>query len=79
LLLNMTKVNLWQIQLNGYYLESHSRLNRCLADGNAYQSKNQALRSKELSVELRNRYASSYTSGELFRKKYSALKGHRRM
>ncbi len=33
---------------------------------NAYQSKNQALGSKVQSLELRNRFASSYTSGEEF-------------
>jgi len=46
---------------------------------NAYQSKNQAPGSKEQSVELRNRFASSHTSGEESRKKYASLKGHRRM
>ncbi len=34
----------------------------------AYQSKTQALGSKGLSVELRNRFTSSHTSGEEFRK-----------
>ncbi len=50
-----------------------------LTADNAYQSKNQALGSKEQSVELRNvRFASSHTSGEEFRKFNSAsLKGHR--
>ncbi len=46
---------------------------------NAYQSKNQALGLKVQSVELRNRFASSYTSGEEFRKKSASLKGHRSM
>ncbi len=36
---------------------------------NAYQSKGQALGSKEQSVELRDRIASNHTSGEEFRKK----------
>ncbi len=36
---------------------------------NAYQIKNQALGSKEQSVELRNRFVSSHTSKEEFRKK----------
>ncbi len=35
---------------------------------NAYQSKNQALGSKEVSVELRNRVASSHTPGKELRK-----------
>ncbi len=35
---------------------------------NANQSKKQALGAKELYVELRNRFASSHTSGEEFRK-----------
>ncbi len=42
---------------------------------NAYQSKNQALGSKEQSVELRNRFASSHTSGEEFRKKIFFIEG----
>ncbi len=42
---------------------------------NAYQSKNQALRSKELPVELRNRFESSDTSGEEFRKKICFIEG----
>ncbi len=46
---------------------------------NAYQSKNQALRSKELPVELSNRTALNHTSGEEFRKNYAALKVHRIM
>jgi len=47
---------------------------------NAYRSQNQAQGSKELSVELRDRFASSHESGEEFRKKNSAsLKGHRSM
>ncbi len=50
-----------------------------LTADNAYQSKNQALRSKELPVELRNRFASSHRSEEEFRKKSAALKGHRSM
>ncbi len=36
-----SEVNRWQIQLNGYDLESS-----CLTADKAYQSKNQALRSK---------------------------------
>ncbi len=43
---------------------------------NAYQSKKQALRSKEQFVELRNRYASSHTSREEFRFFFASLKGH---
>ncbi len=42
---------------------------------NAYQSKNQALGSKELPVELRNRFASSHTSGEEFRKQLCSIEG----
>ncbi len=42
---------------------------------NAYQSKNQALGSKEQSVELRNRFASSHTCGEEFRKKNCFIEG----
>ncbi len=42
---------------------------------NAYQSKNQPLGSKEQSVELRNRFASSHTSGEEFRKKFCSIEG----
>ncbi len=46
-----------------------------LTADNAYQSKNQALRSKELSVELRNRIKSNHTSGEEFRKKFCFIEG----
>jgi len=46
---------------------------------NAYQSKNQALGSKEQSVELRNRFAPSHTSGEEFIKNSASLKDHRSM
>ncbi len=46
---------------------------------NAYQSKNQALGSKEQSVELRNRFASSHTSEEELKKNSASLKGHRSM
>ncbi len=46
-----------------------------LTADNAYQSKNQALRSKELPVELRNRFVSSHTSGEEFRKKFCFIEG----
>ncbi len=42
---------------------------------NAYQNKNQAPGSKEHSVELRNRFASSHTSGEEFRKKFCFIEG----
>ncbi len=42
---------------------------------NAYQSKNQALGSKEQSVGLRNRFVSSHTSGEEFRKKFCFIEG----
>ncbi len=42
---------------------------------NAYQSRNQALGSKEQPVELRNRFASSHTSGEEFRKKMYFIEG----
>ncbi len=41
----------------------------------AYQSKTQALGSKGLSVELRNRFTSSHTSGEEFRKKLCFVEG----
>ncbi len=41
----------------------------------AYQSKDQALGSKEQSVELRNRFASSHTSGEEFRTKFLFIEG----
>ncbi len=41
----------------------------------AYQSKNQAQGSKELSAELRNRFASSHASGEEFRKKFCFIEG----
>ncbi len=42
---------------------------------NAHQSKNQALGSKEQSVELRNRFVSSHTSEEEFRKKVCFIEG----
>ncbi len=42
---------------------------------NAYQSKNQALESKEQCVELGNRFALSHTSGEEFRKKFCFIEG----
>ncbi len=42
---------------------------------NAYQSKHQALGSKEQSVELRNRFASSHTSGEEFGNKFCFIEG----
>ncbi len=45
------------------------------AADNAYQSKNQALGSKVQSLELRNRFASCYTSGEEFRKKCGFIEG----
>ncbi len=41
---------------------------KCLTANNAYQSKNQALGSKEQSVYLRNRFLLSHRSGEEFRK-----------
>ncbi len=41
----------------------------------AYQSKNQALGSKELPVEVRNRIESSRTSGEDFRKTFCFIEG----
>ncbi len=44
-----------------------------LAAKNAYQSKNQALRSNKLHVELRDRIASNHTSGEEFRKKLCCI------
>ncbi len=65
-----SEVNRWQIQLNGYDLESS-----CLTADNAYQSKHQALRSKERPVVLRNRFVSSHTSGEEFRKKFCFIEG----
>ncbi len=40
---------------------------------NAYQNKNQALRSNKLPVELRDRIASNHTSGEEFRKKWCCI------
>ena len=46
-----------------------------LTADNAYQSKNQELRSKELPVELRNRLMSSHTSVEEFRKKICFIEG----
>ena len=42
---------------------------------NTYQSKNQALGSNEPPVELRNRFASSHTSGEEFRKAFCFIEG----
>ncbi len=42
---------------------------------NAYQSKNQAQGSKELYVELRDRFASSHASGYEFRKKICFIVG----
>ncbi len=42
---------------------------------NAYQSKNQALGSKEQSVELRNWFGPSHTSGEEFRKNIFFIEG----
>jgi len=44
-----------------------------LTADNAYQSKHQALRSKELPVELRNCFASSHRSGKEFRKKFCCI------
>ncbi len=41
----------------------------------AYQSNNQALGSKEQSVELRNMFVSSHTSGEEFSKKFCFIDG----
>ncbi len=46
-----------------------------LTADHAYQSKKQALGSKEQSVELRNRFVSSHTSGEEFRKKFCFTEG----
>ncbi len=48
---------------------------KCQTADNAYLSKNQDLGSKEQSVELRNRFASSHTFGEEFRKKFSFIEG----
>ncbi len=42
---------------------------------NTYQSKNQALGSNELPVELRNRFALNHTSGEEFRKTLCSIEG----
>ncbi len=67
------EVNLWQIQLNWYDLERHTI--KGLTAENAYQSKNQALRSKELPLELRNMIASSHTSAEEFWKKFCCFEG----
>ncbi len=50
-------------------------LTKGLTADNAYKSKNQALGSKEQSVELRNRFASSQTSGDEFRKKFCFIEG----
>ncbi len=44
-------------------------------DVNANRSNNQALGSKEQSVEVRNRFASSHISGEEFRKKICFIEG----
>ncbi len=41
----------------------------------AYKSKNQALESKEQSVELRNRFYSNHTSEEEFRKTFCFIEG----
>ncbi len=41
-----------------------------LTADNAYHSENQALRSKELHLELRNRFTSSHTPGEVVKKLY---------
>ncbi len=60
-----------------WFGKAHVLIKGLLAD-NAYQSTNQALRSKELPVELRNRFLSSHTSGEEFQK-LASLKGHRSM
>ncbi len=46
-----------------------------LTADDAYQRQNQALRSKEKSVELRNRFASSHISEEEFRKKFCFIEG----
>ncbi len=64
----LSEVNLWLIQLNGYDLERHKIVIKGLTADNVYQSKIQALRSKELPVELKNRFVSSHTYGEEFRK-----------
>ncbi len=56
-----------------------TRVLKGLTAENAYQSKKQALRSKELPVELRNRFVSSHTSGEEFRNNSASLEFHRSM
>ncbi len=53
---------------------THIFIKGLVAD-NIYQSKNQALGSKEQSVDIRNRFASSHTSGEEFRKKLCFIEG----
>ncbi len=68
------KLNGYDFELNGYDLERHVLIKGPTAD-NVYQSKNQPLGSKEQSVELRNRFASSHTSGEVFRKKCCFIEG----
>ncbi len=62
----LSEGNLRQIQLNGYDLEHKHFLIKGPTADNVYQSTSQPLGSKEQSVELRNRFASSPTSGEEF-------------
>ncbi len=54
--------------------DTHVLLKGPTAD-NAYMSKNQVLGSKEQSVELKNRFASSHTFGEEFRKNFCLIEG----
>ncbi len=68
--LSCGKFNWMGMISNGTYV-----LIKGLIADNAYQSKNQALRSKQLPVELRNRFVSSHTSVEEFRQKFCFIEG----
>ena len=59
----------------GFIWDGTHILIKGLTADNAYQRKKQALRSKELPVELRNRFVSSHTSVEEFRKKFCFIEG----
>ena len=49
----------------GHYMEMHTPVLYGLTADNAYQSKNPAMRSKELPAELRDRIVSRHRSGNM--------------
>ncbi len=58
-----------------WYWKAHMFLRKSLTAYNAYQSKKTSLDVKRTALELRNRFASSHTSGEEFRKKLYFIEG----